>query len=55
MTYVTKYILFYFLFYAILIIVNEGLTRVDPPHLGQRGTAMSKYFSDYGRLAFFEP
>lgn len=52
MTYVTKYTLFYFLFYAILIIVNEGLTRADPPHQGQRRIAMSKYFSDYGRLVF---
>ena len=51
MIYVTKYILFYFLFCAILIIVNEGLTRADPPHRGQRRIAMSKYFSDYGRLA----
>ena len=51
MTYVTKHILFYFLFCAILIIVNEGLTRADPPHRGQRRVAMSKYFSDYGRLA----
>ena len=31
MTYVTKYILFYFLFCAILIIVNEGLTGDEPP------------------------
>ena len=30
----TKYILFYFLFCAILVIVNEGLTRADPPELG---------------------
>lgn len=51
MTYVTKYILFYSLFCAILIIVNEGLTRADPPHRGQGRIAMSKYFSDYGRLA----
>jgi len=41
MTDVTKYTLFYFLFCAILIIVNEGLTRADPPHRGQRRIAMA--------------
>ena len=54
MTYVTKYILFYFLFCAILIIVNGGLTRADPPHRGQGGY----YVYVLQRLrpfGFFEP